>query len=110
MTFLETIRNRAKEKYRTLVFPEGFDARTLEAAARLHAEGLARPIVLGGPLTRADLDRLGAKDVEVVDPEHDPRRAQLAARFHERRRAKGCSEEDALRQSGELLNFGALMV
>ncbi|HEX8697043.1 MAG TPA: phosphate acetyltransferase [Longimicrobium sp.] len=110
MTFLESIRERAREKRRTIVFPEGFDARTLEAVARLHAEELVRPIVLGGDLTRADLEDLGAGGVEVVDPATDPRRAGLAARFYERRRAKGCSEEDALRQSGDPLVFGALMV
>jgi phosphate acetyltransferase len=109
-TFLETIRSRAREKQRTLVFPEGFDQRTLDAALRLSAEGLVRPIVLGGPLTRADLDRMGAKDVEVVDPEHDPRRARLADRLYERRKHKGMTEEEALRLSGDVLMFGALMV
>jgi phosphate acetyltransferase len=110
MTFLETIRQKAKDRPRTLVMPEGFDARILEAAARLSAEGLARPIVIGGPLTRADLDRMGAAAVEVVDPEHDPRRAQLADRLYERRRHKGMTEEEALRLSGDVLMFGALMV
>jgi len=110
MSFLETIRQKAKARPRTLVMPEGFDARTLEAAARLSAEGLARPIVIGGELTRADLDRMGAGAVEVVDPQHDPRRAQLAERLYERRKHKGMTEEDALRLSGDVLMFGALMV
>ena len=110
MSFLARVRERARERTRTIVFPEGFDARTLEAVARLHHEGLVRPVVLGGDLTRQDLEDLGAGDVPVVDPAHDPRRAELAARLFERRKAKGMTEEEALRASADLLLFGALLV
>lgn len=110
MDFLKSIRRRARERPRRLVFPEGHDARTLEAVSRVAAEGLAIPMVIGGDLTRADLDDLGATDVEVVNPATDPRRAQLANRLYERRKTKGVSEEEALRQSAEPLLFGALMV
>lgn len=110
MGFLDDIRRRARERPRRLVFPEGFDNRTLQAAARVAAEGLAIPMVIGGEGARRDLDALGAASVEVVDPATDPRRAELAGRYYQRRRAKGCSEEEALRQSAAPLVFGALMV
>ncbi len=111
MSFLESVRARAAGRPRRLVFPEGADERTLEAVARLAREGLARPIVVGGELTAADLERMGVGErVEVVDPGHDPRRAALAARLHERRRGKGMSEEEALRASGDPLLFAALLV
>lgn len=111
MTFLERVRARAKENPRRIVFPEGADRRTLEAVAILAREGLVRPLVVGGPLTAADLESMGVADrVEVVDPEHDGRRADLGARLYERRRARGMSETDALRHAGEPLLFGALLV
>ncbi|HYJ80603.1 MAG TPA: phosphate acetyltransferase [Longimicrobiaceae bacterium] len=110
MDFLASLRERLRGGARTLVFPEGSDARTLEAVVRLHAAGIVRPVVLGGDLTRADLDDLGAAEVEVVDPASDPRRERLAARLHRRRSAKGCSEEEALRRAGEPLLFAALLV
>lgn len=110
MDFLASIRRRAADRPRRLVFPEGHDERTLEAVVQLSAERLATPVVIGGELTRADLDRLGASDIEVVDPASDPRRAALAARLHERRRAKGMTEEEALRLSSDPLLFGALLV
>jgi phosphate acetyltransferase len=110
VAFLDDIRRRARERPRRLVFPEGFDNRTLEAAARVAAEGLAIPMVIGGDGARADLAALGAASIEVIDPSTDPRRAELADRYYQRRRAKGCSEEDALRQSADPLVFGALMV
>lgn len=110
MDFLASIRGRARDRLRRLVFPEGHDARTLEAVVRIVADGLAIPLVIGGDLTRADLDDLGAVDVEVVDPATDPRRAELAARYHERRRAKGVTEEAALRAVADPLLYGALLV
>ena len=109
MSFLEGVRERARAHPRRLVFPEGADARTLEAVARIAREGLAKPIMIGGELTAADLERMGV-EVEVANPATDPRRAALAAHLHERRRAKGMTEEEALRQSGEPLLFAALMV
>jgi phosphate acetyltransferase len=110
MDFLASIRRRARDRLRRLVFPEGHDARTLEAVARVAAESLAIPVVIGGDLTRADLDDLGVVDVEVVDPAHDPRREELARRLYERRKAKGMTEEQALRALADPLLFGALMV
>lgn len=111
MSFLESVRARARANPRRIVFPEGADRRTLEAVAILARDGLARPLVVGGPLTAADLERMGVGDAaRVVDPEHDPRRAELAARLHERRKARGMSETDALRHAGDPLLFGALLV
>jgi phosphate acetyltransferase len=108
--FLAGIRRRARERPRRLVFPEGADPRTLAAAAEVSAEGLAIAHVVGGSETRADLDRLGAQAVEVLDPACDPRRAELADRYFQRRRAKGCSPEEALRLAADPLLFGALLV
>jgi len=109
MSFLEGVRARARANPRRLVFPEGADARTLEAVARIAREGLAKPVVIGGDLTAADLERMGV-EVEVADPATDPRRPALAAHLLQRRRAKGMTEEEALRHSGEPLLFAALMV
>jgi phosphate acetyltransferase len=109
VSFLEGVRERARAHPRRLVFPEGADARTLEAVARIARARLAKPIVIGGELTAVDLERMGV-EVDVADPATDPRRPALAAHLHARRRAKGMTEEEALRQSGEPLLFAALMV
>jgi phosphate acetyltransferase len=110
VSFLEYVHGRAAAHPRRLVLPEGHDERTLEAAARLARGGLARPVVLGGDEVREGLAAHGAHDVEVVDPAHAPQRAGLAARLYQRRRARGMTEEDALRLSGDPLLFGALLV
>jgi phosphate acetyltransferase len=111
MDFLENLRRRAKARPRTLVFAEGEDERTVQAAIRLSAEGLARPIVLGGEPVRALLDRFGADaGVTLVDPATDPRRAALAARLLDRRRGKGMTEAEAWERTASPLLFAALLV
>ncbi|HET6762632.1 MAG TPA: phosphate acyltransferase [Longimicrobiaceae bacterium] len=109
-SFLEGLRARAAAHPRRLVLPEGEDARTVEAAVRLCRRGLAQPVVLGGAAVRALLDGAGGREVEVIDPSTDPRRAELAARLYERRRARGMTEEEAYSRTAGPLLFGALMV
>lgn len=110
MSFLDSVHARARANPRRIVLPEGADERTLVAAARLHADGLARPLVVGGPEIAAELRRLGAGEVEVVDPAADARRPLLASLLFERRRAKGMTEADAHRLAADPLLFGALLV
>jgi phosphate acetyltransferase len=110
MSFLDSVYARARANPRRIVLPEGADERTLVAAARLHADGLARPLVVGGPEIAAELGRLGAGQVEVLDPAADARRPLLSSLLLERRRAKGMTEEDAHRLAADPLLFGALLV
>jgi len=108
--FLEGLRARAAAHPRRLVFPEGEDARTVEAAVRLARRGLAQPVILGGAEVRSLVDAAGGRDVEVIDPATDSRRDELAARLYARRRAKGMTEEEAHSRTAGPLLFGALMV
>lgn len=110
MSFLDDVHARARKNPRRIVLPEGADERILVAAARLARDRLARPIVLGGPEIGAELQRLGADGVDLVDPAHDPRRQALADRLYQRRKAKGLTEEEAFRKSADPLYFGALML
>ena len=110
MSFLDDVRARAKANPRRIVLPEGADERILVAAARMARDGLAHPTVLGGPEIGAELRRIGAEGVALVNPADDPRRAALANRLYERRKAKGLTEEEALRKSADPLYFGALLL
>ncbi|HUF12424.1 MAG TPA: phosphate acetyltransferase [Longimicrobiales bacterium] len=111
--FLAGLRPRAAALGRTIVLPEGADARTVRAAATLARAGLARPILLGRPdAVAAALEaiREPADLVTVHDPATDPRRGQFAAMLFELRRAKGMTEDEAAVAVVEPLVFGALMV
>ncbi len=97
-------RLRGFPKKRKLVFPEGDDARVLEAAARLAKDGVAEPILIGKAPEGAP------SGVAFIDPAESPLRRKLAAVLHERRRAKGMTLIEAEATAGRRLYFAALMV
>ena len=49
MDIVEQLVERAKQCQRSVVLPEGDDPRIIQAARRLHDEGIARPILIGEP-------------------------------------------------------------
>lgn len=108
--FLLSLRERARAAPRTLVFPEGEDPRTQEAARRLAAEGLARPVLLASAETAEEVHAAGGGQIPVVVPTEDPRRRELAERLRERRERRGMSADEAWAHTAEPLTFGALLV
>jgi phosphate acetyltransferase len=111
--FLESLATRARERQRRIVFPEGGDARTVEAVARIVIAGLLRPVVLGDAETvRMGVHRLGGDGdaVEVIDPASDPRRETLAVLLAEARAHRAMTIDDAARRIVEPLFFGAMLV
>ena len=47
MSFIEEIKNRAKQDIKTIVLPESNDIRTLEATEIVLKEGFAKVILIG---------------------------------------------------------------
>lgn len=112
-SFLETLRDRAAQLQRRLVFPEGTDLRVIEAVVRLQRQELAEPILLGPPeKIRQAVDEAGGEGakLEVLDPFTDSRRDRFAAELLELRRAKGMTLAEAAERVSDPLIFGALMV
>ncbi|MGM0837094.1 MAG: phosphate acetyltransferase [Bacillota bacterium] len=107
-----TLKEKVAGKDIKIVFPEGNDERVLTAVARLAAENMVQPIVVG------DLEeinglaaslKLTLDGVEIYDPKTYEHMDELVASFVERRKGKA-SEEDARKI---LLNpnyFGTMLV
>jgi phosphate acetyltransferase len=95
---------RARKLKKTIVFPEGSDARVLEAAARLVREGVVRPVLIGPQPANAP------EGVVFADPPDSPLLAKYAALYYERRRAKGITQVEAAQMARKPLYFAALMV
>ncbi|HUF57335.1 MAG TPA: phosphate acyltransferase, partial [Thermohalobaculum sp.] len=72
---MERLRERARARQGRVVLPEGEDERVREAAARLAAEGLARPLLIGGE----------APGAETLVADDHPEREKLAAAIAARR-------------------------
>ncbi len=87
-----------------IVFPEGGDARILEGAARLAAEGLVEPLLIGPPPAGAPAG------VTFIDPATSPLARKYAALYLERRRAKGITQLEAAEMAARPLWLAALMV
>lgn len=113
MSVLERLAERARARPRRIVFPEGEDARTLAAVARIQHEGTLDPVVLGVPEAVRDglLHAGGDPDaVEVVDVRSSEGTGRFATHLWNRRRARGLTEAEARERVREPLVRGAAMV
>ncbi len=113
MGLIENIRAKARAANKTIVLPEGDEPRTVEAAATIVREGLARPILLGAPgkvkaTAAARGVDLGA--IAIVDPAADPRAAGYATALYELRKAKGLTPDAAAKLVADPMYFGIMMV
>ena len=85
MSFIDTIKERAKQDLKTIVLPESEDIRTYKAAEQVLKEGFAKVIIIGSEeevaANKADCDITGAV---IVDPaKSDKTRSSLS--FAQRR-------------------------
>lgn len=109
MSFVARLRERARERRRRIVLPEGLDERMIAAAAELARGRMAEPILLGpaGPLEQLAAEVEGLR---YADPEVDPRLDALAERLWQRRHHTGMTREEAAAIASEPLVFAALLV
>jgi phosphate acetyltransferase len=113
MSFIASLRLKAAALGRTIVLPETWDDRTLRAAAAVRDEGLARVVLVGEPgALRAKLAALGlaTEGLSFADPAAHPQRARFVELFHEKRRHKGMTAEEAAKALADPLFFGAMLV
>ncbi|MCA9697210.1 MAG: NADP-dependent malic enzyme, partial [Myxococcales bacterium] len=107
--------SRAQQHPKTLVFPEGEDPRILEACRIMIDERMGKPILLGNVaaiqeiIAKQDIE-LEEGAYELIDPQTDPRLAEYAKVFYERRQRKGVDEHLALTMMRRNNYFGTMMV
>jgi phosphate acetyltransferase len=110
---LDRIREAARQKKRRVVLPEGIEPRTIIAAHKILAEGIASVAILGNKDTILSLAAKHGSDMdraEIIDPEHSPLLEEFAQRFYERRKDKGLQLPEAEETMKKVLYFGAMMV
>ncbi len=113
MSMIEKVWEKACRNTKRIVLPEGDEPRTVQAAARIRDEGLARPILLGDAETiRAVAAQYGADlaGIDIVNPADSPKAGAYADALYALRRAKGLSREDAARLAADNMYYGMLMV
>jgi len=113
MSFIDSIRARAGQQRKRLVFPEGDEPRTLRAVSILKKSNLAEPILLGDPkLIRAVADKESAAidGIEIVFPATHSAFDFFVRKYLELCAGKGVSDAQALEIMQQPLYFGAMMV
>ena len=107
--FLDSMLVRAKGDLQTIVLPEGDDERTLQAAERILAEGVANLVILGDAAA-IEASPYALDGARIVDVRTAEERAEFAAALYELRRHKGLTPEQAEALMDDVLYFGVMMV
>jgi phosphate acetyltransferase len=113
MDFSGDMRRRAAAAGRTIVLPEAEDERTLRAAGIIRDEGIAKVILLGDQERIASgLAALGVatNGLGIIDPRRSTYRQDFIRAYHELRRHKGVSADEAAQTMDDPLFFGAMLV
>lgn len=113
MAMIDQIKAKARTAGKTIVFPEGCEPRTIEAAAILLKEGIVKPVLLGSPEAVMDeAGRIGADlaGAVLLDPEKSDKAGLYADALYELRCRKGMSHEKAALLMADPMYYGIMMV
>jgi len=114
MNFTDMMKEKARKLGGKLVLPEGTEDRTIQAARIIKDEKIAAEVFLLGKTDEvqakaAELS-VSLDGIEVIDPETSPLIEKYAGEFHELRKKKNISMEEATHAMKDNLRFGAMMV
>jgi phosphate acetyltransferase len=112
MGFIDGIKERAKQNKKTVVLPETGDRRTLEAASKILAEGIANIILVGNKeAIEKDSDGLELSAATIIDPSQTDKLQAYIDLLVEVRKSKGMTPEQAKELlTKDYLYFGVTMV
>ncbi|PLX95758.1 MAG: phosphate acetyltransferase [Desulfuromonas sp.] len=115
MHLVDQIKAKARGSLQTVVLPEGYDDRMVQAAGQIVGDGLAKVVLLGEPdALKAKAAELGAslEGVELLDPKASPKLEAYIDELVEIRKKKGLSREEAkeLLTGKDNLYYGSMMV
>ncbi|MDR0733261.1 MAG: phosphate acetyltransferase [Dysgonamonadaceae bacterium] len=114
MNLMQTIINNAKANRKRIVLPEGDEERTIKAADRLLADGVADITLVGNPQTLKDLAKqYGLNHLDkarIIDPLNHEKKKEYADLLYELRKSKGMTPEEAAKLAENPLYLACLMI
>ncbi|WP_302320064.1 phosphate acetyltransferase [uncultured Duncaniella sp.] len=114
MGLFEKLTAKAKASRQRIVLPEGTEPRTLTAADRIIAEGIADIILIGDPkeinTMASELKLTNIDKATIVNPTDEAIIDKYAPLFYELRKKKGISMEEARPTTANPLYLGCLMI
>ena len=110
----EDLRSRAVACPQRIVLPESTEPRTLRAADRILADGVAQVILIGARdnilQAAADLNLTHIDQAAIIDPADEAVMEPYAELFYELRKNKGVTLDDARRKVQDPLYLGCLLI
>lgn len=114
MDIVEEIVKRAKANRQRIVLPEGTEERTLKAADKVLADGVADLIIIGNPEEIKGLAaQWGLKNIDkatIIDPMNNAKSEQYAEYLAQLRAKKGMTIEDARKKVTDPLYLGCMII
>ena len=113
MSFIDTIKEKAKKDIKTIVLPESNDIRTLEATQKVLNEGYSKIVLIGNEeniLKLAKENNFNISGAIIVDPLKSSKYEEYENKFYELRKAKGITLEQAKKIMQDYVYFGMMMV
>ena len=96
MSFIENIKNRAKQDKKTIVLPESMDKRVMEAASKILSEGIANIIIIGtDEEIRESSNGFDISKATIINPYTSELTEDLILKLVELRKNKGMTYEEA---------------
>ena len=113
MSFIDEIKNRAKENIKTIVLPEASDKRIVEAAAVALKEKFANIVLIGNEdeiKKIANENNLDINEAIIINPKTSEKHDEYANTLYELRKEKGMTLEKAKELVNDEVYFGMMMV
>ncbi len=113
MSFIDEIKNRAKNQLKTIVLPEASDKRIIEAAAIALNEAYANIILLGAENKINQIAQENNFDISkaiIINPKTSNKQKEYANLLYELRKNKGMTPEKAEEFMLDEVYFGMMMV
>ncbi len=114
MSFVESMKAKAKSYQNKLVLPEGTETRTIQAARKIMDEKIASQVTLLGDeaavSAAAKSVGISLAGIHVVNPAKSPLFEDFSNAYYDKRKSKGMTPEQARIDMSGVLRFGAMMV
>lgn len=113
MPVLDKIFEKAKANKKLILFPEGSEERTVQAAKQIVGEGIANVALLGSiddiKATAAKFD-VSLDGVTLIDPEKSEDYGKYVDKYYEMRKDKGMTPEKAAETIKNTLYYACMMI
>ncbi|MBQ8099092.1 MAG: phosphate acetyltransferase [Bacteroidaceae bacterium] len=114
MEVINKIVEQAKANKQRIVLPEGTEPRTIQAADRALADGVAHIILLGNVdeimALAKSLDLKHISEAQIIDPQNSMLHEGFSQKLVELRKKKGLTIEEARKLISDPLYFGCMMI